>query len=537
MLNRTLFTSLLFFLLSLSAHSAVSFPFLPPAAKPDTISWVSLFLSVDAAERDFHPHQAARLRNAFGSRCDVAEASGWAEISSEDQARISFLCSLVRREVWQKSSLTSLGLMRILHPEPQVPWETLKSLDFGERTVWESRAFLTTGNHPARTLGKSLLSLESVTRLYPHFPDGHWWKYEAALNQRQQSRIASAFSDLQSAAQVSLSDNEKGQEANSARRRLDGLSYGVTPEIEYRSFLGIVGGIRIWDDRLGDEARTFAASAQVSSTETLLARVRFEDRSWLAPLALNMEFSGGWDRHGYRGAGSSSASLFRQASGNSRLGADMPLWGQLSVQAGYKIWATGNERSDGVASLIPISSTRGHGPYVGGLWDTRDSRVVPRRGQKISLELTQTSLSDARSSSLFEARARGETYFPIDRYRSWSATVAGAIYDGLNRRDLLPTWGYEELLLPGLSGERYRARAGLGVTIEFQQRLGEGFRALAFVTSVLFKDPQVVSDSAIGGGGLGIEAAYSRKTSPTFRAELGWISGEWALNSRWHVAF
>ncbi len=484
-------------------------------------SGLNLFFSADQAEREFRPHAAAGLRNQLILQCENDALSG-------GKAQTSFLCALARREAHERSFFVALPLSGWLFPQPSLPWPNLSELTFSERIAWEARAFLSGSLRGDQNIGKGFLAIESLNRLFPSFTNGRWWKYEAAMSTRERTRLASAVASLNT---LGVSEHEASRQA---RARLDGLTFGVAPQIGYRSFSGFFAGVRVWDDRLSDEDRSVALMATAFSNSTLLGNARYCDRVVVAPLFIESEFGGGWDRRRFLNSQSDDVTYFRQSLASVRLGIGYEMAPFLTARTGVRVSAKGDERPDGGTGLVAQSGYGTLGPDLSLVWDLRDSAVIPRHGLYVGVVAGRSYLDG--TSSYWDLRGRIEAYSSLSRRVSWNTILAASVFVGNSRRDLLPVWGEQNLWLPGVAHERYRAQRGLGASTEIQSELAEGIRGLVFATAIALGDPQVRQDAFLWGGGVGAEVSFTRKTRPTFRFELGWLSQELSIRTEWKVA-
>lgn len=485
----------------------------------DREAYADLFWQADRAEREFRPHAAATYRATFLENCDRATTS------SES---VAFLCALARREAQDRRFVRHLPFADWINPTPDLPWPLLQTLPFAERTALSARGFLAEPLRGARTGAKGYVALESAVRLFSQSAEPAWWNYLAAVSQRHSERVASAA--LQLAQQgVSLADA-----IHEAQARRDGVDFGWAPQLGYRSFFGLFAGVQVWDDRLGDLPRGLRAGVVAFSTLGVSATAEYWDRHSLSPLIVETNAGVGWERHRYFLSSREQPSDFRQTNGRGKVALGYELVPALTLRLAYGAQWRGAEGFDGGLALGADRGMTLHGPEVSLTWDQRDSAVVARQGSLFQVGTRQWSSN--RDSTQTEAWARGDVYVPLSRRLSWNATATAALAAGNRSRQLLPLWGTGTLALPGVAQERYRARQGVGASSELQSEIAEGVRGVGFLSAIALSDPMLARDSFLAGGGLGAEIAFARRTRPTLRIELGWLSGEWNFEANWRVA-
>ncbi len=503
-------------------------PFLPSPPESQR-EWLHQFFEADRAERAFRPHAAARSRAAFLSRCP----SDTKAFSVEERSRFAFLCAIVLNESNERSSVRSLPIVSWFSSVTPLPWDALAALPQAEQVAWQARAVLTNSGWSIPR-DRGFLALENIRQLFPNFQEARWWRYEAALAQRQPTQIASAYAELLAGSGAkkpfAVPDPEFAE-----RRFLDGLTYGIVPELGFQSFLGFNAGARWWNERIGDEPRAISLVANAYSNSSVVGEARYEDRKWFSssflPVIVKLAVSGGWDRKRYLLGARDVTADFHQSGFTSEGRLQFPVWESLSVEAGYHFFYLGDETVSGGTLVPPIGAYSGRGPIVSLSWDSRDSAIVPRDGYRVLVEWMQRAFDKEPTSN--EIRGRAEAYLVLSKQLSWSGALVTNQFWGSRRRDLVPVWGNGHLSLPGLVRERYRALSGLGGTTEFQREFSDGFRMLAFLTALGLTNPLVPGDTVLLGGGLGAELSFSQRTRPTLRAELGWLSSEWSVRAFW----
>jgi hypothetical protein len=467
------------------------------------------FLELQAS----NPHAARTLFRAVESHCEGWRGREFSQFSGENQTRAYGVCALAGAElVSNRFPLFVLSGAARLESDLRALY--LGELPEKEKLHLTGRLKTSIPLFHGQDIKASLMAWRVLERVAPEQKGTSYWLGVTLFRQGNVPQAEASFASAESQGdplallRASASTFTTEEEA----------SYGMVPRIFSTPAFGQGFGFRAWDDRIGDRNLALLGGMTVSTRGNIWTEGRFH--AFSESISVGASFLGGMRVRDYFGMGMNPASQETSHStgewnGQGEVGFAFGKSGSVTVGPSFYLFS---------GTLAPGVTTENLlGGFLQIAWDSRDRRVLPRKGIKVFLR-PEAILSQAGVIGKWDAGfVFHHTFVPK---HSISLNASARVASGtipFNLFSDLYTLG-----VPGVREFRYMGSQALGFWATYRYRLVSWLQVGAFgaVASVANTWSDLLRDLTPG---IGVEAELQFERSPRYypRWELGYFGGQW----------